>query len=583
MVMDLIPKHSTLLSTIWSLWANAKGRVCAAFVAMAVSSAMLLAIGWGLKCVIDRGFSDKSGVMLDQALIGMFALVLLLALAGYTRQILMNTLAEKSVATLRSRIFSNLLNQDAYYFDRHQTGDLMARINADTTILQILMTSQLPTFLRHSLMVIGGIGMLCVVSPWMTVILLMSIPFILGPVIFFGRRVRTKSRSTQDSLGVMASFGLERLQGIKTLQSFAHEKETSVYFDRLVNDTMLKALSQVKARAFMTSIVVFIAFSAVGVVLWSGGQKVLAGDMTAGDLSAFIFYAATLAGSLMNLSEVGGEFQRAAGAADRLNQVLNEKVSLKGNGVMLPSDKIWQGAVSFQGVDFFYPSRDHHGVSGLDFVIPAGKMTAIVGPSGAGKSTIFHLLQRFYDIKSGAILIDGVDISTIDPREVRKLMAVVSQDPVLFSMSVEDNIRLAKPDATRDEIEAAAKLAQADSFIAALPHGYDTQVGERGSQLSGGQKQRIAIARAFLKGAKILLLDEATSALDAQNEQAVYDALQTLSKGRTTIVIAHKLSTIHSADQILVIDHGRLQASGTHDSLSASNDIYRRMSFLKVS
>lgn len=578
-----VSKSASLTKLIWPLLAPSKGRVVAAAVAMVLSSAMLLGLGWGLKCVIDRGFGDQSGGMLDQALIGMFALVLAMAFAAYMRQLLANSLAEQAIATLRSRIFNHLLKQDGAYFDQHATGDLMTRINADTTVLQILMTGQLPTLLRHSLMLLGGVTMLCVVSPLMTVILLLAVPFVIGPVIYFGRRVRAKSRSTQESLGQLTSFGMEQLQGIRTVQAFLHESFSSDGFSSLVDETKNRAVQQIKSRALMTAIVIFIAFSAVGVVLWSGGQKVLNGNMTAGDLSAFIFYAATVAGSLMNLSEVGGEFNRAAGAADRLSAILDVSPQLKGIGNAWPENLSgYAGAITFNDVSFHYPSRKANALSHLSLSIPAGKTTAIVGASGAGKSTIFQLLQRFYDVNDGSIMIDGVDISNVDPIHVRNMISVVSQDPFLFSASVMDNIRMAKPEASNAEVEAAARLAQAHDFIMALPEGYATRVGERGSRLSGGQKQRIAIARAFLKDSKILLLDEATSALDTQNEQALYAALSSLTAGRTTLIIAHKLSTIHAADQILVLDHGTLQASGTHDSLSRSNEIYRNLSFSKI-
>lgn len=578
-----VSKSASLAKLIWPLLAPSKGRVVAAAVAMVLSSAMLLGLGWGLKCVIDRGFGDQSGGMLDQALIGMFALVLAMAFAAYMRQLLANSLAEQAIATLRSRIFNHLLKQDGAYFDQHATGDLMTRINADTTVLQILMTGQLPTLLRHSLMLLGGVTMLCVVSPLMTVILLLAVPFVIGPVIYFGRRVRAKSRSTQESLGQLTSFGMEQLQGIRTVQAFLHESFSSDGFSSLVEETKNRAVQQIKSRALMTAIVIFIAFSAVGVVLWSGGQKVLNGNMTAGDLSAFIFYAATVAGSLMNLSEVGGEFNRAAGAADRLSAILDVSPQLKGIGnAWSENPSGYAGAITFNDVSFHYPSRKVNALSHLSLSIAAGKTTAIVGASGAGKSTIFQLLQRFYDVNDGSIMIDGVDISNVDPIHVRDMISVVSQDPFLFSASVMDNIRMAKPEASNAEVEAAARLAQAHDFIMALPEGYATRVGERGSRLSGGQKQRIAIARAFLKDSKILLLDEATSALDTQNEQALYAALSSLTAGRTTLIIAHKLSTIHAADQILVLDHGKLQASGTHDSLSRSNEIYRNLSFSKI-
>lgn len=563
---------------VWPVLQAARGRVLLALLAMVISSGMMLSLGWGLKCVIDRGFGDPSGRMLNQALAVMLGMIVLMAGASFARLYLMSDIAEKLSLNLRTRIFSHLLSLDPGYYDRHKFGDLISRIGTDTSLLQTVLTGQLPVMMRHGIMLIGGFVMLGVTSLEMTKVLLVAIPAVLLPLVLFIRLVKRRARETQDSLGLISAAGLERLQGLQVIQSFGYEDNACREFSDVARHSMERAMRHARTRAFMTATVIAVLFSAMGLVLWFGGHKVITGQMTGGALSAFIFYAAMVAGSVVNLSDAGGEYTRALAAAGRLAAILFEKPALgtEGLGAQWPTENT-SCTVSFEGVSFSYPARpDARVLENVTFEAPAGSMTAIVGASGAGKSTLFQLLQRFYAPETGRIRIDGYDIAAYAPQATRALMGVVAQDPVIFSMSVADNIRIAKPDASDAEVRRAAEMAQADGFINELPNGYATEVGERGSQLSGGQRQRIAIARAFLKNPRILILDEATSALDAENEQAIYFALKTLMRGRTTLVIAHRAATIKGADRVIVIDKGRVAAIGTPESLlAAQNEIFK--------
>ncbi|HEX2753300.1 MAG TPA: ABC transporter transmembrane domain-containing protein, partial [Alphaproteobacteria bacterium] len=538
------------LQLLWPLLKPYKRYLLGGLGALAVSSGMMLALGWGLKNIVDQGFDDKTGAFLDYALSWLLVVILVMAGASYARFRIVNLVAERVTTDLRRQIYRHLLSLDPAFFEQEKTGDHVSRINADTTVLQLVVTSNLPSALRHFLMLAGGIVMLCFVSPSMTGIVMLAVPLVVGPMIYFGRRVRSKSRDTQARVGDIGSYTQETLSGMQTIQSFGYETTAERHFDGLAEDVFNTAVKYIHARAFLIAFVIAIVFGAIGLVLWSGGHQVLRGELSAGDLSAFIFYAAMVAGAVMAISEAMSDFNRASGAADRILQLLNTHPSIApvAHGMSLPDDP--SGYVTFENVTFSYPTRpDRLALDDVSFTLSAGEIVALVGPSGAGKTTIFQLLQRFYDPKSGFITIDGVDIRDVDPRDVRRCLSVVAQDPVIFSMSVAENIRMGKPAASDAEVMYAAEQAQAHQFIADLPEGYDTMVGERGNRLSGGQRQRIAIARALLKDPAILLLDEATSALDSSNEQAVYAALRELMKGRTTIVIAHRLSTVQDADR----------------------------------
>lgn len=557
------------------------GRLAVGVGAMIVSSTMMLAIGWGLKGIVDHGLSAQSPKILDHGLTILMGVIFIMAAASYVRILVIFKIAEKVTADLRRKIFSKLLVLDPAWYDNNMSGDIVSRINADTTVIQMVMTTNLPTTFRHVLMLVGGIGMLFYVSPAMTVMTLVAVPLVIAPCIFLARHVRRKSRDSQERVGDMSSYAQEAIQGLQTLQSFGHETIAAKVFGDRAENAYLSAMKYIRLRAFMTSFVIFIILCAIGVALWRGGHLVLAGEMSGGDLSAFIFYALMLAGAVTAISEAMSDISRASGAADRIISVLEAQPVVKKGNAVLPRQI--SGAVSFDNVSFSYPARmEQQALAGVSFKAAPGSITALVGPSGAGKTTVFQLLQRFYDPSFGRITIDGIDICDCDPADVRRVMGVVSQDPAIFSASIADNIRIGKPEATDAEIRRAADQAQAAEFIDALPQGYETHVGEGGSRLSGGQKQRIAIARAFLKNPRILLLDEATSALDSSNEAAVHAALHMLMEGRTTMIIAHRLATVQGADNILVFDAGRITGQGSHAELYGLDTLYTHLASLQA-
>lgn len=575
------------LRFLWPMLKPYKLQLAGGLLAMAVSSGTTLAIGWGLKVIVDKAFATHDETVLNHALLGLVIVVLLMAAASFIRLKLVWQVAERVTADLRKRIYAHLLTLDPAFYEEYKTGDQVSRINADTTVLQIVVTNNLPTAIRHSLMLLGGTVLLCVVSPSMTGMVLLVVPVVIGPIIFFGRRVRAKSRDSQTRVGDISAYGLETLQGIQTIQSFGYEPAAEKAFGHLADEAFYAAMRYVNTRSFLVAFVIAMVFGAIGSVLWLGGHRVLEGEMTAGALSAFIFYSAMLAGSVTALSESMSDFSRAGGAADRITALLEQRSTL--SSAQTPAAANAQPAqetadgVSFEDVSFSYPSRPRPlALDGVSFNVAAGEVAALVGPSGAGKSTIFQLLQRFYDPAQGVIRIGLRDIGTMNPQDARARLSVVAQDPAIFSMSVADNIRMGRPQATDEEVKNAAMQAQAHDFIMDMPERYETMVGERGSRLSGGQRQRIAIARALLKNAKILLLDEATSALDAANEAAVHRALKTLMEGRTTLIIAHRLSTVQNADKIIVLENGSVVEGGTHKELYGKGGLYTRLAGLQM-
>ena len=570
------------LKLLWPLLSPHKTKLFFCLVGMFISAGGMLAIGWGFRSIIDRAFADHSAAVLKEALLMLLGVVLLMSGAAYMRIRLIYQVAERVINDLRKKIYIHVLSLDPAFFEQNKTGDQVSVINADTTVLQLVMVANMPMVVRHCLMLTGALFMLCLIGKWMIALVICIICLVSLPGVYFGRKVRARSRTTQDRVGDTSSFAHETLQGIQMIQSFGYEQEAARKFGGLADDVFNASMRQVNLRALLVAYMIAAAFSAIGAVLLYGGQRVLSGQMSAGDLSAFIFYAATVAGSVTALTEALSEFSRAGGAADRITALLNTHPQLTASGSQQLPEKI-QGSLELRNVTFSYPTRpENEALHDVSFKVAPGEIVALVGPSGAGKTTTFQLLQRFYDPKSGAVLIDGIAAADCDPRDIRRHMSVVSQDPAIFSMSVGDNIRMAKPDATDAEVRAAAELAQAHEFISDLPLNYGTMVGERGNRLSGGQKQRIAIARAILKDTKILLLDEATSALDSANEIAVHKALKNLMQGRTTLIIAHRLSTVQNADRIIVMEQGRVVAEGTHDQLYAQKGLYTHLAGLQM-
>ena len=512
----------------------------------------------------------------------LIVVVAVLALASAARYYLVITLGERVVADLRAAVFRRLAALDPSYFDATQSGEIVSRLTADTTQVKSAFGVSISIALRNSFLFFGAIAMMMVTSLKLSVLVLLAIPVIVLPLILSGRGVRRRARLAQDRLADAAAYAAEAIGAVRTMFAFGMERATADRFAAAAEEAFAAARRSTKARAILTGTAIFLVSASVVGVLWYGAQDVLAGEMTPGRLSQFVLYAVFAASSLGQLSEVYGELAQAAGSAERLGEILAARPTIfaPAQARRMPEPPI--GAVTFADVHFAYPTRtEHAALHGLSFRLRPGERVALVGPSGAGKTTVLQLLLRFYDPLSGLVLVDGIPITDVDPAELRRRMALVPQEPTIFAATVLDNIRYGRPQASEEEVRRAASLASADGFISALPQGYATTIGERGVTLSGGQRQRIAIARAILKDAPILLLDEATSALDAESERAVQEALDRLMRGRTTLVIAHRLATIRAADRILVLDQGRLVEEGTHESLLTRGGLYARLAALQ--
>jgi ATP-binding cassette subfamily B protein len=553
-----------------------------ALVALIVASVATLIVPIAVRRMIDFGFSDANASLIRVYFLAMIGVVAVLALASGARYYLVMTLGERVVADLRADLFTHLTRLDPSFFDAEKTGDIASRLSADTTQLKATFGSSASLALRNLFLFVGAIAMMVVTSPKLSAYVLAAIPIIVLPLYAAGRSVRQRSRRAQDRLAEATAFATESLTAVRVMQSFVAESFTAGRYRDAAFGAYEAARGMTQARAFVTAAAIFLAFSSVVVVLWLGAQDVIAHRMTAGALSQFVLFAVFGAGALGQLSEVWNEVSQAAGAAARIGEIMAVKprIAAPAKPAALPAPV--RGELAFENVSFAYPGReDDFVLRDVSFKVAPGEVVAIVGPSGAGKSTLFQLALRFYDPSGGAVALDGVDVSTLDPANLRAEIALVPQDAFIFGASVTDNIAYGAPRATREAVVAAAKQAAAHGFIAALPHGYDTLLGERGVTLSGGERQRIAIARAILKDAPALLLDEATSALDAESETLVQGALERLMKGRTTLVIAHRLATIVSADRILVIEAGRLVEEGKHASLMAANGLYSRLARLQ--
>ena len=555
-----------------------RNRVLAGLVALIFTAAVMLSVGQGVRMLIDEGFAQQSIEQLRHAVLFILTITVLIAGGTFARFYLVSWLGERVSADIRLAVFNHVITLHPSYFETHGSGDIMSRITTDTTLLQSIIGSSFSMAIRSVLMFIGALIMLFATNIKLTFIVLFAVPFILIPILFYGRKVRKLSRKSQDSMADVGSYAGEAIEQIKTVQSYTHEQQERQSFAKEVEKSFCIGRSRIKQRATLIAGVIIIIFGAITGMLWVGGSDVIQGKMSGGDLGAFVFYAILVASSLATISEVWGELQRAAGATERLIEILQVKSHILAPIDNTLSAKALTAEIAFEQVGFSYPSRpDQAATQELNLIAQQGKVLALVGPSGAGKSTLFELLQRFYDPQVGRITLGGADIRQLDPKDLRQQMALVPQQPALFSSDVLHNIRYGKPNATDDEVISAAKKAHAHDFIMQLPQGYQSFLGERGVRLSGGQRQRIAIARAILKDPHILLLDEATSALDSESEHHVQQALVELMRERTTIIIAHRLSTIKHADQIAVLDQGQIIAMGNHQSLLQHCELYQRL------
>ncbi len=558
------------------------GRFLGALAALFVAAAATLAIPLAVRRMIDLGFGADAGGKIDQYFLAILGVVAVLALASAARYYLVTTIGERVVADLRAAVFARIVSLDAGFFDSARAGEISSRLTADTVQIKSAVGSSASVALRNVLLLIGAAAMMAITSPKLSLLVLIAIPAVMLPLFGFGRAVRRRARMAQDKLADATAFAVEAIGAVRTVQAMTAEQTAIARFGAVVEEAFDAARDATRSRSFLTAIAIFLAFASVVLVLWSGAQAVLANQMTPGTLGQFVLYAVFAAGALGALAEVWGEVSQTAGAAERIVELLHIEPAIKAPGLPLAMPPSPRGEVRFENVTYAYPSRrDAPVLSDVSFSAASGERIAIVGPSGGGKSTLFHLLLRFDDPQSGRIVLDGVEIAKADPREVRKHIALVPQEPAIFAASIADNIRYGKPGASDAEVKAAAETALVDEFVKNLPQGYSTPVGERGVTLSGGQRQRLAIARAVLRDAPVLLLDEATSALDAESEALVQKALERIMAGRTSVVIAHRLATVLGADRIVVLQKGRVAEEGTHAKLSASGGLYSRLAALQ--
>ena len=574
-------KRVGALTGLWPFMRPYRVMMALATAALVLTACVSLVLPIAARRVVD-GFSSGNAQLLDSYFGAALAIAALLAFGTGLRYYLVTRLGERVVADIRAALFDRVIGMSPAFFEKIMTGEVLSRLTTDTTLILSVIGSSVSIALRNLLMLVGGVALLLASNAKLTGLVLLIVPAVIVPIVVLGRRVRRLSRESQDLIAASSGNASEVLSSVQTVQAFTHEAASRTTFDAMTELSFGSALRRIRTRAVLTMIVIFLMFAGVVGVLWIGARDVQAGVITPGELVQFLIYAVIVAGAVGALSEIWGELQRAAGATERLVELLNTVDPVMDPAAPKALPARLKGEIAFEGVGFRYPSRpETAAMAGVSFVVKPGETVALVGPSGAGKTTIIQLIERFYDVEAGAVKLDGVDVRDMARDAFRRQIAIVPQDAVIFATSARENIRFGRPGATDAEVIAAAKAAAADGFLSALPQGYDTYVGERGVMLSGGQKQRIAIARAILRDAPILLLDEATSALDAESERAVQVAVERLSQGRTTLIVAHRLATVKKADRILVLEAGRIVAQGTHDALVAEGGLYARLARLQ--